>query len=48
MYLSVLIPAVRLSHCPYVKDKQPYIRKERAPSWGVHLIIYIKGDDSRR
>ena len=20
-----------------------YIRKERAPSWGVHLIIYIKG-----
>ena len=20
-----------------------YIRKQRAPSWGVHLIIYIKG-----
>ena len=25
-----------------------YIRKERAPLKGVHLIIYIKGNDSRR
>ena len=54
---SLPTPAIIYTHTTamvipgYTYPRNPplgYIRKERAPLKGVHLIIYIKGNDSRR
>ena len=40
---SLPTPADIYTYTTAIAIPNTYIRKERAPSWGVHLIIYIKG-----